>query len=318
MQDKDSELVHLQKLVSEGGAAHEKDGGHVLTAGASSHGRSSPASSRSSAAQQASNSADVGHVLACASSNSLVSWERAHSAPILPKLESADQLASHPVRGDASSFTGDDVESVLSAPGNVEMPVTAVEAALESDLGLQSLRPAATADPGRSKSAGGLVARYAAMFEAHQPAISLPGWQRQELRGRSSTDFVLRFLNRHRRPRAQKSPPASVPEGAAPEGAALAHHSDSDENSGSEDEHEDGERDGQRLPDSASEGFRTPPRAHSPTRTRASTGRSGSDGSPSGRSRLGDSSRAAVADYVSSVPVLLSLLFLFLIFLLLL
>lgn len=299
----DSELAHLQKLVSsEGGTKQAEpgpDSGHLL---GSSSGRTSPVGISEQPGPDAAQ--DAGHMLASFSS-STHSWERAHSAPVLPKLGNADLPQSHTVHlvdSMASLAADDGAESVLSAPGNVEMPVTFVQAALEeTDLPLRAA--AASVDPSRGKSAGGggIVSRYVAMFEAHKPAISMPAWQRHELRGRS-TDLVLRFLNRHRRPRARQLPPAETPEGAAADGADAApthHHSDSDENSGSEDEEEDGRRvDEHGRADSDSEGFRTPPRAHSPVR-----GRPCSTGSPSGTpvhpSRLGDASRAAVADHVS-------------------
>lgn len=296
--DIDSELAHLQKLISEEGGKQEQptsDSGHLL--GAVGSGRAFPVG-----VQRSSHSAeDAGHMLASQSSKS-PSWERAHSVPVLPLVESFGEMPrSHAVHSVESmaSLAADDIESVLSAPGNVEKPVTSVEeAALETDALL--LRGATSGDPCSLKN--GIVSRYVMMFEAHKPAISLPAWQRQELRGHS-TDLVLRFLNRHRRPRGRQ-PPVASPEGAAAADTYSAppthHNSDSDENSGSEDEHDEGTRDDEHA-DSDSAGVRTPDIARSPVRGRScSTG--SASGTPVHPSRLGDASRAAVAEHVSAFP----------------
>lgn len=279
------------------------DSGHLTAQGSanSSMGVSSSATANGS-------SVDTGHLLSSPALSGPV-WERAHSAPPMPRLEDlGGSPTSHPVRSESLlSLLGDGAESVLSAPGNVETPKAAVEAALAAEPHPRPLPRTASAsaadDRGRfSQSAGSLVSRYVAMFEARQPVISMPSWQRQELRGRS-TDLVLRFLNRQRRPRGRaRSAAAASPEDGPGRAAAPAqhHHSDSDEHSGSEDEHEDGK--GNASDEDGSTGLRTPPRRHSSPLRGRSPGSCSSTGSPSGTplhpSRLGDARRATTAENV--------------------
>jgi hypothetical protein len=200
----------------------------------------------------------------------------------------------------------DDVESVLSAPGNVEMPVSAAALALDPGTVLRSAASfvdrgdernggGGAAAGGRyrgGKTAGGLVSRYVAMFEpAAQPVISMPSWERSGLRG-ASTDLVLRFLNRHRRrSRAQRGAPAAEDapsaQPAAPQQQPQQPHS-YDSDSGSE-EDADGEAGASRLYSVNSSPASSPPgsRRPSPLKTRSSA-----TASPS---RLGDAARAAIA-----------------------
>lgn len=230
-------------------------------------------------------------------------WERAHSAPPLPRLEDIGSPTSQPMRSESLlSLLGDGTESVLSAPGNVETPLASASAQLEAES-LPRLPPrtgSASAAYERgpfSQGASSIVSRYVAMFEARQPVIIMPRWQRQELRGRS-TDLVLRFLNRHRRQRPR--PATASPEDAAAgrAAAAAAHHSDSEEHShsGSDDDHEDAHD----SEDGNSDGLRTPLRNRSPLHdTRGSRSSTGSpSGTPLHPSRLGDASRASTAEKV--------------------
>lgn len=275
----------------------EGDSGH-LTA------QSSATSSfgASSSAMANGGSPDVGHLLASPASSGPV-WERAHSAPAMPRFDDVGSPTSHPVRSDSLlSLLGDGTESVLSAPGNVEAPMAAAQAALEAEPIVRppphtALASAADDRSGRFQGASSIVSRYVAMFEARQPVISMPAWQRQELRGRS-TDLVLRFLNRQRRPRNR--PAVDMPGDAAGQGPLASHspshHSDSgSDHSGSEDEHDDDHRHGSEDGSTTSEGSRTPPRHRSPLHARSPNERSGT-GSPLHPSRLGDANRATTAE----------------------
>ncbi|BDA49325.1 probable 1-phosphatidylinositol-3-phosphate 5-kinase FAB1C [Coccomyxa sp. Obi] len=276
----------------------EGDSGHLTaqTSATSSCGATSSAMANGG-------SPDVGHLLASPASSGPL-WERAHSAPTLPRFDDVGNPTSHPVRSDSLlSLLGDGTESVLSAPGNIEAPVAAAQAALDAE---PIVRPpprtasASAADDlsGRYQGASSIVSRYVSMFEARQPVISMPAWQRQELRGRS-TDLVLRFLNRQRRPRTR--PAADAPgDASAGQGPLVdrfhSHHSDSgSDHSGSEDEHDEDHRHGSEDGSTTSEGFRTPPRNRSPLRTRSPNERSGT-GSPLHPSRLGDANRATTAE----------------------
>lgn len=290
-------LVSSSEQVEQRSKQMEGDSGHLTaqTSATSSFGASSSAMANGG-------SPDVGHLLASPASSGPV-WERAHSAPALPRFDDVGSPTSHPVRSDSLlSLLGDGAESVLSAPGNVEAPVAAAQAALEAD---PIVRPpprtasASAADDrsGRYQGASSIVPRYVAMFEARQPVISMPAWQRQELRGRS-TDLVLRFLNRQRRPRNR--PAANVPGDAAGQELLVdrfnSHHSDSgSDHSGSEDEHDDDHRHGSEDGSTASEGFRTPSHNRSSMHACSPNERSAT-GSPLHPSRLGDASRATTAE----------------------
>ncbi len=309
--DTSEELKELISLVTgskrEGKQAQRPEpaanGGHLTaqTSATSSLGASSSAAANG----------DAGHLLLSSPGLSGPVWERAHSAPPMPRLEDmVGSPTSHPVRSESLlSLLGDGADSVLSAPGNVEAPVAAAEAALAAAEPLHPRPPPRTASASAAddhnrfpQGAGSLVSRYVAMFEARQPVISMPAWQRQELRGRS-TDLVLRFLNRQRRPRG-RAPAAASPEEAASRSATPAqhHHSDSDEHSGSDDEPDEG--DGNNSDEDGSAGLRTPPRRHSSPLRGRSPGSRSSTGSPSGTplhpSRLGDARRATTAENVRS------------------
>ena len=295
-------LISSSEQAEHRGKQMEDDSGHLTaqSSATSSFGMSSSAVANGG-------SPDVGHLVASPASSGPV-WERAHSAPALPRYDDVGSPTSHPVRSDSLlSLLGDGAESVLSAPGNVEAPVAAAQAALQAE---PIARPpprtasASAADDrnGRYQGASSIVSRYVAMFEARQPVISMPAWQRQELRGRS-TDLVLRFLNRQRRPRSNR-PAADAPGDATGQGLLVdrlhSHHSDSgSDHSGSEDEHEDDNRHGSEDGSTASEGFRTPPRSRSPLRACSPNDRSGT-GSPLHPSRLGDASRATIAEKACS------------------
>ena len=188
----------------------------------------------------------------------------------------------------------DDTESILSAPGNVEMPVSAAALGLGSGGVMRSASSfmdphgAAGNAAGRFRDAGaGLVSRYVAMFEAQQPVISMPGWERRPsgLRG-ASTDLVLRFLNRHRRRRRQAGPPHEA--AAAPVVQPQQPQPyESDDNSGSEEEQE-GEQHALHASRDSSPG-NSPPGSRRPSPLKFHAAGTASP------SRLGNAARAAVA-----------------------
>ena len=172
----------------------------------------------------------------------------------------------------------DDTESIVSAPGNIEH-LHGASSGENSDQG-------APAQPGASR-----VSRYVSMVEARNLMISMPAWERPILR-HNSTDLVLRFLNRHRRPRHARSASPEQP------GADVA-RSDS-ENSSDSDDDADLDAPEQEQPGIASDApnISTPPRQLSPPRSRRQSPPKSLERVSSGPlkpSPLGDTSRAALA-----------------------
>ena len=198
--------------------------------------------------------------------------ERASSAPLTaPPLS-----RTSPVR--RLGACEDDTESVVSAPGNIEH--------LHGASSGEASDRAAPAQPAASR-----VSRHVSMIEARNLMISMPAWERPILR-HNSTDLVLRFLNRHRRPRHARSASPEQPGADAP-------RSDS-ENSSDSDEDADLDAPEQERagagPDSLT--VRTPPRQLSPPRSRRHSPPRSLERALSGPlkpSPLGDTSRAALA-----------------------
>ena len=172
----------------------------------------------------------------------------------------------------------DDTESIVSAPGNIEH-LRGASSGESSDQG-------ASGQPGASR-----VSRYVSMIEARNLMISMPAWERPILR-HNSTDLVLRFLNRHRRPRHARSASPEQP------GADVA-RSDS-ENSSDSDDDADLDAPEQERPGARSDNLdiSTPPRQLSPPRSRRQSPPRSLERVFSGLlkpSPLGDTSRAALA-----------------------
>lgn len=208
--------------------------------------------------------------------------ERAHCAPL-----TAQPLTSRASGGGRLSSlpSEEDMESVVSAPGTME----GLHAARSGD-------ETSSPEPARP-STSSRVSRYVSLIESRNLMISMPAWERPMLR-HNSTDLVLRFLNRHRRPRHARSASPEQP------GAELA-RSDSGESSDSEDEAEADPladaplaKEGQgAISDSLA--VSTPPRMLSPPRSRRESPPKGVERVLSGPLRpspLGDTSRAALAD----------------------
>ena len=171
----------------------------------------------------------------------------------------------------------DDTESIVSAPGNIEH-IHGASSGENSDQG-------APARPGTSR-----VSRHVSMIEARNLMISMPAWERPILR-HNSTDLVLRFLNRHRRPRHARSASPEQP------GDDVA-RSDS-ENSSDSDDDADLDAPEQEQPGARSEtlNISTPPRQLSPPRSRRQSPPKTLErvfSGPLKPSPLGDTSRAAL------------------------
>ena len=226
------------------------------------------------AAMSAADREAIGHLAKCIESGPgpEQSPERAFSAPL-----TASPLSRTSPVGRLGPCE-DDAESIVSAPGNMEN--------LHGASSGEGSDQAVPAQPSASR-----VSRYMSMIEAHNLMISMPAWERPILR-QSSTDLVLRFLNRHRRPHRARSASPEQP------GADVA-RSDS-ENSSDSDDDADPDAPEQERPGARSDNLTisTPPRQlspprsrrHSPPRTleRVSSG-------PLKPSPLGDTSRAALA-----------------------
>lgn len=172
----------------------------------------------------------------------------------------------------------DNTKSTVSAPGNIEH--------LHGASSGEGSAQAAPTQPSASR-----VSRHVSMIEARDLMISMPAWERPILR-HNSTDLVLHFLNRHRRPRHARSASPEQP------GADVA-CSDSDNSSDSDDD-ADLDAPEQERPGARSDNLTisTPPRQLSPPRScRQSPPRSLERvlSGPLKPSPLGDTSRAALA-----------------------
>ena len=179
----------------------------------------------------------------------------------------------------------DDAESVVSAPGHIEH--------LHGASSGEGSDQAVPAQPSVSR-----VSRYMSMIEARNLMISMPAWERPILR-HNSTDLVLRFLNRHRRPRHARSASPEQP------GADVA-RSDSENSSDSDDE-ADLDAPEQERPVARSDNLTigTPPRQLSPPRSRRHSPPRALERVSSGPlkpSPLGDTTRAALAAAEVSAP----------------
>ena len=203
------------------------------------------------------------------------------SAPRPPRSAPTGQLGSAP--------SDEDAGSVLSAPDAIEG---------QRPAGPGQRAYSATELPRASSNSR--VLRYMSMIEARNMMISMPSWERPILR-HSSTDLVLRFLNRHHH--RARAPRSASPQQREPDAA----HSDSEDSSDSEDDAEleppTEFPDRVPTPRTSPGGLEvnTPPQRHSPP------GRPSPPGSPPRRSLeragsgplrpspLGDTSRAALA-----------------------